>query len=548
MSSSNFSGANMGTSVSSIPKRVRREQLLAQNKPTRTLGKWKTTSQLKPAEFCDYLGQVLYFQHEMAQSGSETTTLLMTDYTEHDSLPFSDKDNRPIGKASLVVTLWDEHARVSVQMGVAPGQYLLLKNLVPRYDMNGVIQLSMHGFRPNPNSRAYRIPDPITILSPQDSLVQPLRLRYELDLAALNQEPSPGPEDPVDVKREPSIAPVATPPEASTSNASMVPTAFAPAVKREQSLAPQSTHPTNPFCPQPSTESATALTLPVEASSSSAPGTTTSNEPEPNPARNIQDSSSLTIVKEQPPEPASAVLRSSPNPQDESPTDRLRQEQRNSRKQKPYELQFLRMKAKVAGFRPTDINHFSVPECASCSHRYEVKYVHRFTLNLVDEFDQGIMVSVEDKDAKTLLGIDYDAMNMSKDSPRKEKLLERLSQIGVCPGKHDSAASKLLDCCIRISKASDSVEHKDKDEGHDIPQEQQQQQEQQDEAEPSAGKKRKVSESSTSNNKMREPFSSNPKKPKADAQGSKIARSTVATSSSGLYADYQASLVFTAIK
>lgn len=120
--------------------------------------------------------QVCYFQHEMAQSGSETTTLLMTDYTEHDSLPFSDKDNRPIGKASLVVTLWDEHARLSVQMGIAPGQYLLLKNLCSKTDMNGVIQLNMHGFRPKPNSRAYRVSDPITILNPQDSLVQPLRL------------------------------------------------------------------------------------------------------------------------------------------------------------------------------------------------------------------------------------------------------------------------------------------------------------------------------------------------------------------------------------
>ncbi|KAG0330008.1 hypothetical protein BG000_011876 [Podila horticola] len=503
----------------------------------------------------------------------------MTDYTEHDSLPFSDKDNRPIGKASLVVTLWDEHARLSVQMGIAPGQYLLLKNLCSKTDMNGVIQLNMHGFRPKPNSRAYRVSDPITILNPQDSLVQPLRLRksrYELDLAALNQEPSPEPEDSVDVKRELSIAPVTTPPEApTTSNASMAPTAFSPAVKREQSLAPQLTRPTNPFCPQPSTEPVVASTPPMEASSSTTPGAnTTSNGSEPNHARNIQGSSSLTAVKEQPPEPVPAALRSSHIPQD-SPTevlvDRLRQEQRNSRKQKPYELQFLRMRAKVAGFRPTDVNHFSVPECASCSHRYDpasagnlpktcpqcsianrVKYVHRFTLNLVDEFDQGIMVSVEDKDAKTLLGIDYDAMNMSKDSPRKEKLLERLSQIGVCPGKHDSAASKLLDCCIRISKTSDSAEHKNKDknkdkeedEGLDISQEQQQQ----DEAATSAGKKRKVSESSVSNNKMREPFSSSPKKPKADIQGTKSTRSIVATSRSELYADYQASLVFTAIK
>lgn len=118
--------------------------------------------------------QVCYFQHEMMQTGSESTTLLMTDYTEHDSLPFSDKDNRPIGKASLVVTLWDEHARMSVQIGVAPGQYLMLKNLVSKKDANGVIQLSMHGYRPH--GRAYRVSDPITILSAQDSLVQPLRL------------------------------------------------------------------------------------------------------------------------------------------------------------------------------------------------------------------------------------------------------------------------------------------------------------------------------------------------------------------------------------
>ncbi|KAG0025222.1 hypothetical protein BGZ81_007320 [Podila clonocystis] len=574
MSSSNFRDANMEKCDSPVPKRVRREQLLAQNKPTKTLGKWKTTSQLGPGEFCDYVGQVCYFQHEMAQSGSETTTLLMTDYTEHDSLPFSDKDNRPIGKASLVITLWDEYSRQSVQMGVAPGQYLLLKNLYSKIDMNGVIQLNMHGFRPNPNSRAYRVPDPITILSAQDYLVQPLRLRksrYELDLAALNQETSPEPESPVDVKREPSIAVFATPPEASsTANASMVPTVFAPAVKREQSLAPQSTRPTNLFCPQPSIqpsiESATASTLPMEAPSSWAPGITTSNESEPTPARN-QDNNSLTVIKKQPQESTAATLRSAPTAQEDSPTevlvDRLRQEQRNSRKQKPYELQFLRMKAKVVGFRPTDINHFSVPECASCSHRYDpasagnlpktcpqcsianrVKYVYRFTLDLVDEFDQGFLVLVEEKDAKTLLGSDYDAMNMSKDSPRKEKLLGRLSQIGVCPGKHDSAASKYLDCCIRVSKSSDSVKNKGKDEGDDIPQDKQQQ----DEEAPSAGKKRKVSESSTSNNKMREPFPSIAKKPKADAQGSKNARSTVVTSSSGLNADYQASLVFTAIK
>lgn len=140
------------------------------------------------------------------------------------------------------------------------------------------------------------------------------------------------------------------------------------------------------------------------------------------------------------------------------------------------------------------------------------------------------------------MGPGYDAMNMSKDGPRKEKLLERLSQIGVCPGKHDSATSKLLDCCIRIFKTSDCVEHKE--EGHGI------QQHQQDESEPSAGKKRKVSESSNPNSKTnREPFSSEPKRVKQpDAQGSKGARSTVTSRSGGLHADYQASLVYTAIK
>lgn len=134
---------------------------------------------------------------------------------------------------------------------------------------------------------------------------------------------------------------------------------------------------------------------------------------------------------------------------------------------------------------------------------------------------------------------------MSKDGPRKEKLLERLSQIGVCPGKHDSAASKLLDCCIRISKTSDCVEHKE--ETHDIPQDQKQQQ---DESEPSAGKKRKFSESSNPNNKTNRGLL--PLEPKTlkqpDAQGSKSARSTVTSRSGGLHADYQASLVYTAIK
>ncbi|KAF9214315.1 hypothetical protein BGZ59_003919 [Podila verticillata] len=111
MSTSSFSDASTGTPGFSVPKRVRREQLLARNKPVKLLGKWRTTNQLEPATFCDYIGQ-----HEMMQTGSESTTLLMTDYTEHESLPFSDKDNRPIGKASLVVTLWDEHALAGTGM------------------------------------------------------------------------------------------------------------------------------------------------------------------------------------------------------------------------------------------------------------------------------------------------------------------------------------------------------------------------------------------------------------------------------------------------
>ncbi|KFH73592.1 hypothetical protein MVEG_00807 [Podila verticillata NRRL 6337] len=579
MSTSSFSDASTGTPGFSVPKRVRREQLLARNKPVKLLGKWRTTNQLEPATFCDYIGQVCYFQHEMMQTGSESTTLLMTDYTEHESLPFSDKDNRPIGKASLVVTLWDEHARMSVQMGVAPGQYLMLKNLVSKKDANGVIQLSMHGYRPH--HRAYRVPDPITILNAQDSLVQPLRLRrnrYELDLAALNQEPSPEPEDSIDVKREPSIAPFAIPaPEASSTShlTSMASITFASSVKREQSVVPQATHVANILSQSYNEPAIASTSMQMEASTSSTLGTSaTCDDPkESNLALNIQGGSSMT-ANEQPPEPApNATSRTSPTSQD-SPTevlvDRLRQEQRNSRKRKPYELQFLRMKAKVAGFSPTDINHFSVPECANsnCNYQYDpasagnlpttcpqceaanrVRYVHRFTLNLMDEFDQGLMVSVDDKDAKTLLGPGYDAMNMSKDGPRKEKLLERLSQIGVCPGKHDSATSKLLDCCIRIFKTSDCVEHKE--EGHGIPPYQRQQQrQQQDESEPSAGKKRKVSESSNPNNKTNcEPISSEPQKIKQpDAQGSKGARSTVPSRSGGLHADYQASLVYTAIK
>lgn len=60
MSTSSFSGASTGTPGFPIPKRVRREQLLARNKPVKLLGKWRTTNQLEAATFCDYIGQVTF--------------------------------------------------------------------------------------------------------------------------------------------------------------------------------------------------------------------------------------------------------------------------------------------------------------------------------------------------------------------------------------------------------------------------------------------------------------------------------------------------------
>lgn len=94
--------------------------------------------------------------------------LTVTDYTEHHQLPYYDEgDNRPIGKASLLVTLWDEHQATARTMDIKAGHIVYLKNLVCRAT-SGRIEMAMRGF----NGRGYQQLNPISFLTKDDPLAK----------------------------------------------------------------------------------------------------------------------------------------------------------------------------------------------------------------------------------------------------------------------------------------------------------------------------------------------------------------------------------------
>jgi len=96
--------------------------------------------------------------------------LTVTDYTEHEKLPYyNEGDNKPIGKASLLVTLWDEHHQAARSMAIQAGHIVHLKNLVCRVT-GGRIELAMRGYR----GYGYKQMNPISFLSNDSGLARAL--------------------------------------------------------------------------------------------------------------------------------------------------------------------------------------------------------------------------------------------------------------------------------------------------------------------------------------------------------------------------------------
>ncbi|KAF9903137.1 hypothetical protein BX616_001716, partial [Lobosporangium transversale] len=142
------------------------------------LDRLRTVSQLEVNKFCDFIGE--------AYSGNRAT-LVMTDYTEHDSLPIVEGEGRVGGKATILVTLWDEHCEEAQRLNVGAGMFLLLKNLCCKLNKSQYIELNMNGFR----GKGYQRSQPVQILDPKDALVRDLRLRKSRYLHGLGTD-TPG--------------------------------------------------------------------------------------------------------------------------------------------------------------------------------------------------------------------------------------------------------------------------------------------------------------------------------------------------------------------
>ncbi|KAF9947170.1 hypothetical protein BGZ72_010802 [Mortierella alpina] len=148
----------------------------------KTAWKLKTVSQMVPDKFYDFIGEVCY----LAGSESNRTTMMMTDYTENDMLPYLEsKGVRPQGKATILVTLWDEHFETFLKLKIKAGDVLYLKNLRCKVDLSNVFQLSMNGFK----GRGFEQIDPIQILLPDDPRGKEVRARKaEYEMRQLDTE------------------------------------------------------------------------------------------------------------------------------------------------------------------------------------------------------------------------------------------------------------------------------------------------------------------------------------------------------------------------
>ncbi|KAF9539765.1 hypothetical protein EC957_005059 [Mortierella hygrophila] len=146
---------------------------LSQFKPKHDGKRFRTTSQLEPDMYCDFVAEVCYFRADTVQNydhrtGKQTgnkVTMILTDYTEHEELPHQNEEGRPIGKASIITTLWDEHYQAAVDKGIGKGDLLRLRNLRAKSDLTRKIELNMNGYR----GFGYQQEFPITKLDPSDT-------------------------------------------------------------------------------------------------------------------------------------------------------------------------------------------------------------------------------------------------------------------------------------------------------------------------------------------------------------------------------------------
>ncbi|KAF9127503.1 hypothetical protein BGX30_014770 [Mortierella sp. GBA39] len=442
------------------------QSFLAQFKPEVFDPRLRTTNQIQPSVFCDYVAEVCYFRVERGYYGNKPrAVLVLTDYTEHPQLPFQDSEGRPIGKAAIITTLWDEHCDNAQTFDIKQGDVVYLKNLRPKIGSKGNIELNMNGYR---QGSGFRQIDPIQKLEPDHLFSAELRIRkhkYEQYLAAKQAEeerydegsiePSPTPQ------RAPTVKPTKQEPGTVTSQQ---PPQRQPAPR----FASESTALPSPAPPQPH-QFPRYPTFSVKTSSSATSGTRSPSrafQPEAHTPFELENSP-LVPVKSEPNREASLYTESSASPHVEtSPTVVLVEKVRQAVKENYAEgPRFVKLRARVIGFAPEHLIDFSGAVCRKCRYKYpliteqkpsrrcpgcnlegEVKFEYSFKLNLVDELDQTFTVDVDDEHATTLLG--FAAEDLVKEDDILTLVIGTLARIGVS-NVIEQAKEIYFDFCVR---------------------------------------------------------------------------------------------------
>ncbi|KAG9323841.1 hypothetical protein KVV02_007851 [Mortierella alpina] len=477
----------------------------------RTAWKLKTVSQMVPDKFYDFIGEVCY----LSGSESNRTTMMMTDYTENEMLPYLEsKGVRPKGKATILVTLWDEHFETFLKLKIKAGDVLYLKNLRCKVDLSNVFQLSMNGFK----GRGFEQIDPIQILLPDDPRGKEVRARKaEYEMRQLDTEGV-------------ALSGVHWPQMPTSSGYTSYTSSALNATNAGSDIkfSANTATPGTITGPQIATTNGTSSDTTMRASISivgsgnwtnsyggsvrtsdwgnrcgfddnrGTSGEKSNGRPPLAPDPKVAPSEKLD-VEEAPITPTRVLKEQLKN----EISKRTRDATCNNRTSPQLSNHYCITSVTIEGFRPPTILNFLKATCQNCAYRYElhatkkteprcprckkgqIKYSYDFDLDLKDDLGQTYEVHVGDDGARALLGSDFDPRLLSPEGNRLLRVKNKLAKIGIveaseeAPGSTASLETKSsiwFDCCLRLSSTDLVVPKaepvtKSQDKGYDDSQE-----------------------------------------------------------------------------
>ncbi|KAG0244365.1 hypothetical protein BGX31_009303 [Mortierella sp. GBA43] len=385
-------------------------------------GKLKTTSQLEPQTFCDFLGEVIYTREDFNPS---RFVMVLTDYTDHELHP-RDFD----GLTKIAVTLWDEHHHAAKDMDLQVGEIVYLKNLICKINKKGILELVMNGFR----GKGYRNVNPIQRVGIRDDVAHDLRgrqTRYQFEREGVTDGANTG------------SAPT-------TSSAS-----------------------TSTIQPPSSSGDNSSIQPPLERTGS------WQSRPEALPTNNspqrVHRAGSHVVVKvfdteESPTKVALEKLRTQVR---QSAKSKLAQRLSGAMKTQASHyknVQFMMIRARVIDFYPRKFEDFSELRCNNCKRAIGVPsdgtnakqlccfckkggkltYQYNFMLTLEDGIGQIYNVRVDDEGGRTLFGQELAAGIHTKDQSLPQKLKDKLERIGVIEESEPSGIT--FECCLELTR------------------------------------------------------------------------------------------------